>query len=181
MEKELSKDLIYHGVHHTLDVIASITKIAKSEGLTNQEVTIAKTAALYHDIGFVFEYEDNEMLAMDLAQETLPEFDYTSSEIEIITGMIEATIIHIKPRTLLEKIMVDADFDYFGRNDFEEIAATLYTELHVYGNEYSPRQWDEVQIQFLKKHRYYTKYSIKNRLPKKKKNVTQIISRFEEN
>ncbi|MBL4651434.1 MAG: HD domain-containing protein [Flavobacteriales bacterium] len=177
MKEELSSNLIYHGLHHTLDVIDSIAIIAKKEGLTDQETTIAKTAALYHDIGFIFEYEDNEMLAIDLASETLPKFDYTLSEIKIITRMIEATIIHVEPNTLLEKMMVDADFDYFGRSDFEQIATTLHKELQIYNNVYTADQWDEVQLQFLKTHRYYTNYSIKNRLPKKKKNVEKIVDR----
>ncbi|MBT6439132.1 MAG: HD family phosphohydrolase, partial [Flavobacteriales bacterium] len=92
LEGELSDDLVYHGLHHTLDVIETTELIAKSEGLSLQEITMVKTAALYHDTGFIFEYENNERLAIDLAQETLPEFGYTYSEIEIISGMIEATI-----------------------------------------------------------------------------------------
>ena len=151
LEGELSDDLVYHGLHHTLDVIETTELIAKSEGLSLQEITMVKTAALYHDTGFIFEYENNERLAIDLAQETLPEFGYTYSEIEIISGMIEATISHIKPRNHWEQIMVDADFDYFGREDFEAIAETLYKELIKHGTEYSAKQWDEVQMLFLQK------------------------------
>ncbi|MBL4623605.1 MAG: HD domain-containing protein [Flavobacteriales bacterium] len=180
LEKGLAADLLYHGLHHTLDVVATAELIAENEGLSTQEISLAKTAALYHDMGFLFEYEDNEMQAMDLVKQTLPEFDYSNTEIEIIVGMIAATIIHVKPETHLEKIMVDADFDYFGRNDFEQIAATLYTELKAYGNEYSIKQWDEVQVQFLKKHRYYTNFSLKNRQNKKQKNLSNLIERLSE-
>ncbi len=178
LEGELSDDLVYHGLHHTLDVIATTELIAKIEGMSFQEITIAKTAALYHDTGFIFEYENNERLAIELAQETLPEFGYTDSEIEIISGMIEATISHIKPRNHLEKIMVDADFDYFGREDFEAIAGTLYIELIKHGIEYSAKQWDEVQMLFLQKHSYYTNFSIANRLPIKQKSLSKLIKRL---
>jgi predicted metal-dependent HD superfamily phosphohydrolase len=178
LEGELSDDLVYHGLHHTLDVIETTELIAKSEGLSLQEITMVKTAALYHDTGFIFEYENNERLAIDLAQETLPEFGYTYSEIEIISGMIEATISHIKPRNHWEQIMVDADFDYFGREDFEAIAETLYKELIKHGTEYSAKQWDEVQMLFLQKHRYYTNFSIENRLPIKQKSLSKLIERL---
>jgi predicted metal-dependent HD superfamily phosphohydrolase len=178
LRRELSNDLTYHGIHHTIDVIESIETISVKEGLNEAEICIAKTAALFHDIGFLFQYEDNEMLAIDQVKETLPGFNYSATEIDTISGMIEATIIHVKPRNHLERIMIDADFDYFGRNDFEQISANLLDELNTYGMNYSPKQWDEVQVRFLQAHQYYTNYSIKNRLGIKKKNLSIIVERL---
>jgi hypothetical protein len=45
----------------------------------------------------------------------------------------------------------------------------------------SDRKWDEIQIQFLKSHQYFTKTSISARRKKKMENLKGVISRLEEN
>jgi miniconductance mechanosensitive channel len=45
----------------------------------------------------------------------------------------------------------------------------------------SDRKWDEMQVAFFNKHRYFTKTSIDSREEKKNDNLTVIIARLEEN
>jgi len=50
----LSRKLTYHGIHHTLDVLVQVQRIAKEEGIVNEEdLFLLKTATLYHDTGFL--------------------------------------------------------------------------------------------------------------------------------
>ena len=54
LDSNLSKDLWYHGVHHTIDVEKEAERIAISEKITNQEdLLLLKIACLYHDSGFL--------------------------------------------------------------------------------------------------------------------------------
>ena len=53
LQKELPKNLYYHGPHHTIDVCEAVERIAKGEGIKGEELFLLKTAALYHDAGFI--------------------------------------------------------------------------------------------------------------------------------
>mgnify|MGYP001575840214 CR=1 FL=1 len=167
LEEELNPKLYYHGIHHTIDVYQTSIKIAELEGLSQEEKIIVNTAALYHDSGFIIRYEHNEELAVELIKEVLPSFGYNDKQIKIIGNIILTTRIKARPKTLLEKIMSDADYDYLGRNDVHQIADTLYKELNEYGFKFNINEWNEMQIKFLEKHFYYTASSIQLRRPKK--------------
>jgi len=167
LEKELNPNLYYHGIHHTIDVYETSIKIAELEGLSQQEKIIVNTAALFHDSGFIYRYENNEELAVELIKEVLPSFEYSKEQIKVIGNIILTTRIKARPITLLEKIMCDADYDYLGRNDVNKIATTLYKELNEMGYHFSEKEWNNIQVKFLKKHQYYTASSILLRRPKK--------------
>lgn len=178
LKTELSPDLLYHGSHHTEDVLKMAEAIAKAEGLNNQDILLAKTAALYHDVGFIKQYKANESIAVELAEGTLPAFDYTDASIMQVTAAIRATIKDVVPKTKLQQVMVDADFDYFGRKDYETIAATLFDELTLFGYAISETQWLQMQFDFLETHRYYTGFSIENRVSTKKENLSKLKERL---
>lgn len=167
LENELKPNLYYHGIHHTLDVYEASIKIAELENLSQEEKVLVNTAALYHDSGFIYQYENNEEVAVKLTQLVLPKFGYNEKQIKAIGEIILTTRIKARPQNLLEKIMCDADYDYLGRDDFYKIAETLYRELHEYDHKFSIDEWNQIQIKFLKKHKYYTQSSVMLRRPKK--------------
>ena len=53
LEHELSDHLYYHGVHHTKDVLKITKKLCKDEKVSKTDTTLLKTAALFHDAGFL--------------------------------------------------------------------------------------------------------------------------------
>tara|TARA_B110000467_G_C18157530_1_gene387691 strand:+ start:115 stop:702 length:588 start_codon:yes stop_codon:yes gene_type:complete len=170
--KELPKNLFYHAAHHTFDVVKHAQTIGKSEGISNDEMFILLTAAYFHDAGFLFRYQSNEPEAVKLAREVLPEMDYTQEEIDEICKIILATDIKVQPNTLLEKIMCDADHDYFGREGYSQIADNLRKELEEYGTSFEDKEWLEVQINFLEeKHQYYTDTSSEQKQKMKEGNI----------
>ena len=77
--------------------------------------------------------------------------------------------------------MCDADLDYLGRDDFQQIANNLKLELKTMDKIKSDRKWDEIQVSFLNKHQYFTKTAINSREEKKKENIAIILARLEEN
>ena len=167
LERELKPNLFYHGIHHTMDVYEVSIKIAELEEVSQEEKLIINTAALYHDAGFVYQYEHNEVLAVKMIKEVLPKFGYSENQIKIIGDIILTTRLKSTPQTLLEKIMSDADYDYLGRAEVGGIATTLHKELAEYGFPFSEKDWNKMQIKFLEKHEYYTKSSLELRRPKK--------------
>ena len=174
MENEFSPDLLYHNMEHSLDVLQAAERLASAEDICGRDLELLKTAALFHDSGFIYQYTCNETVGCEIARKSLPEFGYTREDIEKICGMIMATAIPQSPKNHLEQILCDADVDYLGRDDFEKIAEKLREELKHRGREFTKEEWIDFQLDFLKKHGYFTQAARKMRDAKKQENVERL-------
>lgn len=181
LDQQLSPALHYHSVGHSRDVVAAVERIALLENVTDEGLFLLKSAANYHDAGFIEQYDANEPVGARLAGEILPRFGYTEEHINKIKELIFATRIPHDPKNHLEEIICDADLDYLGRDDFHEIADRLRRELREHGKINSDRQWDEIQVGFLKMHKYFTKTAIETRRPKKMQHLKEVEERLERN
>jgi uncharacterized protein len=174
LEKNLPNTLYYHGVHHTLDVLAVAKDLCNTEGISNEETILVKTAALLHDSGFVVSIKDHENHSCKVTSQILPKHGYSEKQILQICSMIFATKIPQTPQTLLEQILCDADLDYLGRNDFSTIAKTLYKEMKTLGYLHSLTEWNRIQINFLKSHQFFTNSSLQNRQGMQEKHLEKL-------
>lgn len=181
LEQKLFKGLHYHGVAHSKDVVGAAERIALSENVTDEGLFLLKSAATYHDAGFIEEYDNNEPIGARLAGEILPKYGYTEQHIQKIQKLIFVTKIPHNPTTHLEEIICDADLDYLGRDDFHEIADKLRLELKEHGKIETRKEWDEIQVSFLKMHKYFTKTAIKTRQKKKMQNLKEVEERLKKN
>ncbi|GHB72630.1 HD domain-containing protein [Persicitalea jodogahamensis] len=165
---ELSDTLYYHSTDHTLDVAEAVGRIADAEGITDEEtLVLLRTAALFHDAGFLTAYKGHEAESSRIAHEYLPRFGYEPRQIGLISGMILATKIPQKPKNKLEQILADADLDYLGRTDYEPIAYSLFREMKVRNMVENEEAWNQIQIKFMESHTYWTTYSQTIRQPAK--------------
>lgn len=176
--QQLPKHLHYHNIKHILDVYQAATYYAKLEGISAEDTELLKIAALFHDSGFIVKANDHELISCEFAQKYLPEFGYNFNQIEKIKGMIMATKIPQAPKNHLEQILADADLDYLGRNDFEEISNGLYEELLVANKDLSIKNWNKIQIAFFEKHNYFTESAKRLRNKKKQENLQLIKSQI---
>lgn len=174
LSNELNKDLTYHCVEHTMDVLESVDRLGKMEGILNDDICLLKTAALFHDLGFVDVYDGHEEASIVLASNTLPAYGYSAKSIEIISNLIRATKIPQSPQNHLEEILADADLDYLGRDDLFIIGQRLQYEWKKYGKISTLREWHEKQLAFIKNHKYFTKSAIKLRENKKQENIGEL-------
>jgi predicted metal-dependent HD superfamily phosphohydrolase len=181
LEKGLSDKLHYHSIEHTKDVVRAVERLALMEGVTDEGLFLLKSAATYHDAGFVEQYEKNEPIGARLAEEILPKYGYSEQHIQTIKELIYVTQIPHRPKNKLEEIMCDADLDYLGRDDFHEIADYLRRELREHGKLGSDRRWDEIQVEFLTSHRYFTETALRTRNKKKEKNLSEVKERLQLN
>jgi len=160
----LSNDLTYHTVQHTLDIVKNAERIARSENIHSEEdLYLLKVACLYHDSGFLVSYTGHEEESCKLAKKDLAAFDLNTKHIDIICGLIMATKIPQTPYNKLEEIICDADLDYLGTEDFFRISSNLFLELKKRKMVRTKKEWDAIQVSFLKKHRYFTATSKKLR------------------
>jgi class 3 adenylate cyclase/CheY-like chemotaxis protein/predicted metal-dependent HD superfamily phosphohydrolase len=157
LKSSLPDELIYHDLQHTANVEKAAVRFAKLEGLSDHDIMLLRTAVYYHDAGFLVTYHENETFGMKLAENNLPKFGYSQTEINIITKIIEATKHGAKPETMLEKIMCDADHDYFGRADYANVSKKLRKEMENVGEFMTDLEWVDFQLNYLDlEHEYFT-------------------------
>ncbi|MEI8246021.1 MAG: HD domain-containing protein [Lentisphaerota bacterium] len=156
LKKKLSDKLSYHNVRHTIETVKAAAEFSRSEGLPEEEITILKTAALFHDSGYLRTPFDNERIGMEIARDILPEYGYTPDQIEKVCRLILATRMPQKPENFGEQIICDADLQYLGTDDYDNLSTLLRKEMSFYNIMFTDRDWLDFQINFLKNHRYFT-------------------------
>jgi len=176
LKEKLSPRLVYHHWKHTEHVVEMAVFIAQEEHCTEDEILLIKTAALFHDAGFVNPIVDShEEEGIRFVEKKLPNLGYTKKEIELINGMIRATKIPQQPKNKLECILADADLEYLGTDNFIYIGNKLYQELKHENPSLTIEEWNAIQIKFLQEHVYHTNYCLKNRAEKKAKNLQMLL------
>ncbi len=93
LELGLDSNLYYHGINHTKDVVKAVERLALLEGVTDEGLFLLKTAAIFHDAGFLESYHHNEPIGARMAEEILPQYGYTEDHIQTIKELIYVTQI----------------------------------------------------------------------------------------
>ncbi len=174
LHSKLSKDLHYHGVHHTLDALRTCKVYLKHNNINTHDAKLLRLAVLLHDIGFTETTDDHEQKGAEIAMRLLSPYDFSAQDMDVINGLILTTKIPQQPKTLLEKIICDVDLDYLGRSDFYEIGNQLFKELKSLSVIDDFDQWNKLQIKFLEAHSYHTDFAIKNRQPQKELRIEEL-------
>ena len=176
LNKELPENLYYHITSHTIDVFHRVQYLGKEEGLSKKEIELLQVAALFHDMGFIKQYNKNEPVGAEMAAEKLPEYGFNNEEIETVKKLIMATEMPHNPHTISEEIMADADMDNLGRDDFYIQTEFLRLELKENGIPFTPRQWyGENLPKLLEMHKFFTNTAQKDRAPAKQKHFEDIL------
>jgi class 3 adenylate cyclase len=176
LEMDLPGHLFYHNVKHTVDVVTEVELIGWAEGCSDEEVLLLKTAALFHDAGHIVAYDNHEYYGTQIAREMLPEYNYSSEQIDRICSIIMSTKLPPKPTNLLENIICDSDLDYLGRSDFVPVSNTLYEELKAQNKMGSLNDWNKMQVKFISGHQYFTKTARSLREVNKQQQIERIQS-----
>lgn len=180
LEEELPPNLYYHNVKHTLDVLTEAEILGWAEGISEEDILLVKTAALFHDTGHVVSYDNHEYYSSQKAREILPDYSYSPEQIDRICELIMATKVPTQPKNLLEEIICDSDLDYLGRMDFIPISNSLYKELSEQNKINSVDEWNRIQIEFITNHQYFTRTARRLRDVNKQKQIDRIKSQMEE-
>ena len=164
--------LYYHQYNHSLEVMERCVYLWKKENVSKNELEILALAWLFHDTGFVIQYDDNEYIWAKIAKNYLTSILYPKKNIEIIEKLILATKPHYSnPKNILEKIIKDADLDNLWRNDFFDKKEKLRHEIETIKKiKIKDPEWDHASLVLLNEHKYYTKSQKEERESKKIEN-----------
>lgn len=174
LQEKLPKHLHYHNYAHTIDVTNQAELIGIGEGISDEDLLLVKTAALFHDTGHVIQSQNHEFYSTEIAKEWLPKYGYLPDQIETICEVIMATQLPPTPKNLLEQIICDSDLDYLGRVDFIPGSNLLFEELKAVGVLDDLNEWNKLQVKFLSAHQFFTSTSQRLREVNKQKQIERI-------
>jgi len=172
----------FHQFEHALDVKTRAIEIAKKEWLTEDEIELLTISALFHDTGFIIQYDDNEYIWAKIARNYLRWILYPEEKIKEIERIILATRPNYKnPVDILEKIIKDADLDNLWRDDFFEKENNLKKEIEtIKWIKLKKPDWHHATLDLMNNYKYFTKSAKEDRENKKQKNTSKLKQMIEE-
>jgi uncharacterized membrane-anchored protein YitT (DUF2179 family)/predicted metal-dependent HD superfamily phosphohydrolase len=157
LESELPAWLTYHNADHTKYVISRVELLANAEKISGDDLVMLKTAALFHDAGFLQQSHGHEEISCIMAREILPDHEYNDQQIEHICRIIIATQLPQNPTDRLGEVLCDADLYYILEKNYAANADKMFLEFRHNGDVNSETEWQLKQIEFLANHNYFTR------------------------
>lgn len=162
----LDSSIIYHRKEHTTDsVVPASLAIAEAEGFTLEDKLLVGVAAAFHDTGFVKQYNANEPIGAQLAEEYIraSQHAYSEDHIANVKDAIENTNMKSPPQTKYARVIRDADLAILGHPDFIQWNEDLMKECRLHPD--SPMheasldiaKWVQSQLGFISQfHHWFT-------------------------
>ena len=149
----------YHDLAHTSEVVAATKEIGTGSRLNENQMEVVLIAAWLHDTGYTVLAKGHEEVSVEIATEFLRGIGYPERGIARVTGCIRATRVPQRPRTLMERVLADADLVSLGKRSFFRLNDRLKLEIELReGVILEDRLWLRRSHRFLKNHRFHTPY-----------------------
>jgi len=172
------KDLVYHDLQHTKDVVANTTRIANHYQLSEEDFFVVVAAAWLHDIGYFIDKANHEEAGAAAAGDLLPQFNVDPALIEQVKGCIIATKLPQKPVGLLQEIVCDADLYHLGTEEFSDRSKILRKEIALIKHiDFDKKQWRKKNIEMLQSHQYFTDYAKLTLNKQYQKNLDKLLAK----
>ncbi len=155
-ETEAGSKLYFHNNRHTMEVYSLIELLGRAEGVSEEELLMARTAALMGDTGYLSDYNNSTVKSIDFAREHLARFRYSENQIQQVVQLLQSIDKATANSTLIERIIADAETVYFGRVDFIILAENLFREMHEMQVISSKEAFIGRMNKMLNEHRYFT-------------------------
>ena len=167
--------MYYHHYEHALSVMDRALYLGKNEWVSEDELEMLAIAGLFHDTGFVIQYDHNEVIWAKIAQNYLRTILYSEEKIHIIQEIILATQPSAKPENLLQEIIKDADMDNLWREDFFDISEKLKQERETIKKiKIRDPEWHHASLDVIQGHTFYTSTQAKERNEKLQSNAEAL-------
>jgi len=175
MNTQLPANHFFHNWHHTFSVVQGAQEICESMFLSVEEEEIVLLAAWFHDSGHINNCIGHEEESKKIARDFFVKNNYPMEKIEKILQCIAATKIPQAPSNLLEEIICDADLYHLSSTDYLKKLDSLRKEWALINQiQYSEKQWLDLNLKFLKSHKYFTRYGKENLDAGKQQNIQRL-------
>lgn len=158
-----SENLYYHNLEHTEIVVEKVKLALNSKGTTEVEYNNIVIAAWFHDLGYLYEYDNHEEKSISLCEKFLSKEGVTEDRTHEICNMIKSTKFTILPNNKNAALLKDIDIAYALYTDFKTKGDLLKQEIEVKLNkQINNNEWNDSQIKFLKEICFYSSYGKEN-------------------
>ncbi len=173
LRNQLSKDVSYHNLGHTENVVSACEQMADYYQLQPEDKEALLIAAWFHDTGFsAGKSQGHEEVGKQLAVSFLEQHNASLSLVNKVAGCIDATKMPQSPTSLIEQILCDADLFHLGTNEFTVKNEELRQELTGFsGEDVSRKKWRKMNIAFMENHQYFTDYGKRKLQPVKEQHI----------
>jgi len=179
MEKE---GYLFHNLEHSLNVFKRASYLAKKEWLDDELREILELSALFHDTWFLKQYDKNEAIWAQIAEEWLKKNNYPEDKIDIVKSTILATDPMFKEtENILQKIIKDSDLDNLWRDDFWELNHKLHKEITTKsGKQFSYEDFLLRSWKFIGSYNFLTKTQQQERGKKWEQNKKELLEKIKQ-
>jgi predicted metal-dependent HD superfamily phosphohydrolase len=180
MAEEVFKDRAFsnrpfHNIEHTRDVVNAVQIIGPQSDLSEEELESAIVAAWLHDIGYIDGAKDHEHNAALKAKELLERLGAPHRKQMEVTEAILATKVPQNPKSLVSKVICDADLFHLSSDQCEYKSTRLREEWAIIGDKkLTDEEWLRTNLEFMEGHRYHTPYGQTVLQQGKKKNIKRL-------
>lgn len=176
-EKNIDGAFIYHNLEHTTDVVTASETIMQEYELDDDEQFTLLIAAWFHDTGYSQGMPlGHEEKSTEIAEEFLTQQRVDSNIIEAVKSCIMATKMPQTPTNEIERIICDADLFHLGSNSYKDKYDLLRKEINnLSETKIKKKEWRKTNVEFLRRHRYFTPYGQRVLEPVKQKHINELL------
>src|SRR5690606_4544429 len=117
-KNNFSQHFLYHNFRHFHETVEMAHELCEHYQMPEDEAEDIEIAAWFHDLGYFKSYEHHEKHSTDMAVQFMTERNYEPYRIERVKSLINCTRLNEEPKNFMEEILVDADLQNIGRNEF---------------------------------------------------------------
>ncbi|WP_299010925.1 Pycsar system effector family protein [uncultured Tenacibaculum sp.] len=178
LSEKLDKNFVYHNIAHTQRVVEKSLELIEGENFSEEQIQVLTLAGWFHDVGYTVNPENHEEESIKIATGFLQSKEASEGVIDEVSKLITSTKMGAKPVTELEKVLKDADCSHVGSKNYSDFNELLRKERElVCGKKIKTVEWDDSNLEFLTKHRFYTSKASKLWEKQKSKNIAQLLKR----
>jgi len=160
LQNEVPASCTYHNYEHTLRVVNAFIEIGKGINLSDEDMALGTLASWFHDTGHTVSCAHHEAESVKIAKRFLEEHHASKKDIEAVTELIMSTKLPQQPKTIVGKVLCDADLHHLGSSDFFDISNNLKVERQkIDGRTIDDDEWNRTSYFFIKDHRYFTSFA----------------------
>jgi hypothetical protein len=130
--------------------------IGRAEGLSQEELLLVRTAALFINVGFIKVYDGYEKEGINFAREILPKFKYFDDQVETVCSLILAVRYPEIAKNKMEAILLDSCYNYLGRVDYLQYSLNHFKEVKERVSSLTEKEWFYHDLRFVEQHHFYT-------------------------
>ena len=180
--------LTFHNYQHTTGIVALVEKIAHSpipdhasQNISKSSIEIAQLAAWLRNTGYLIDYNNPQDRSIHIAKEFLSLNNYPTANFEKVINCLVASASN-RASTIEEQLLLDAINGYHYTSDYFQQHPLLRLEWELIQNKkISTLDWNQIQLQYLLKTKFFTPYAKLNFEPVLANNIFTQKNKVQKN